>query len=384
MKILIAVKNYWPSTGGVQSVTKYMAEGMAAKGHEVTVLTRKENGTDNNEEKNGVRILRIKQYNFFKFNFGDKIGFRKIVLDNTWDVVVSVCGQSYSSEWMFPLLRKIKARKILYMHGMRSSNLDLTKIYSVKNFFKESILTIWWNLYFKRYWKAITNYDAVIHLFKNDSSFTYFEQHGYEKNVAIANSCDSVFFEQVTKQNPSEKYSINAPYFIQVANYDENKNQLLTLKCFLNAKTFQSELVMIGSKENRYFKKMQFYLERYGGAKKDKVHLLVGLSRAETISLVKNAFATLLSSHSEYFPLSIIEGMAAGKPYISTHVGEVPKLIGGHVCKNKAEIQYWMEYYVAHPEYVIALGKEAGKFAKENMLLQNKINQFEQICEGQL
>lgn len=384
MKILIAVKNYWPSTGGVQSVTKYIAEGMVAKGHEVTVLTRLEKGTRKNDEKNGVRIFRIKQHSILKFNTGDKIGFQKVVLNNTWDVVVSVCAQSYSSEWLFPVLEKIEARKILYMHGMRSSSLDLTKIYSVKNFFKESILTIWWNLYFRRFWKYIIKYDTVIHLFKNDSSYTYFEQRGYHKNVPIANSCDSVFLEQDINQNVLEKYRINAPYFIQVANFDENKNQALTLTCFLNAKICQADLVMIGSKENYYFRKLQMYLEKYGGTKKDKVHLLVGLSRADTISLVKNAYATLLSSHSEYFPLSVIEGMTAGKPFISTHVGEVPKLIGGHVCKNKAEIQYWLEFYVNHPEYVSALGKKARKFAIDNLLLQDKIDQFEYICEGKL
>lgn len=39
MKILISAFTYWPAVDGVQNVTQYQAEGLAARGHDVTVLT---------------------------------------------------------------------------------------------------------------------------------------------------------------------------------------------------------------------------------------------------------------------------------------------------------------------------------------------------------
>lgn len=382
MKILIAVKNYWPSSGGVQSVTKYMAEGLVKKGHQVTVLTRLEENAPQEDENNGVKIFRIKQNSLFKFNFGDKHLFRSYILEHSWDVVISVCAQSYSAEWMFPILDKIEARKILYMHGMRDSSIDLSRIDSLKTFLKEFVLVNWWNGYFKRNWKYIRKFDAAVHLFPNDSSFSYFKVHGYEHNYAIANSCDSVFFDEETKRGIVEKYGIQKPYFIQVANYDECKNQLLALKAFLQAESGDAELVFIGSSPNGIFNKVKNYLDTFGKEKRDKVHLLTAVPREDTIALVKGAYSVLLSSRHEYFPISIVEGMAAGKPFISTHVGEVPKFLGGHTCRTQSELAYWMEYYLSHPDYVQNLGKEAKVFALSNMKLQDKINQLENICKG--
>ena len=384
MKILIAVKNYWPSSGGVQSVTKYMAEGLVEKGHQVTILTRLEKETPIEDEKNGVRIFRIKQNSLFKFNFGDKHQFRSYILEHSWDVVISVCAQSYSAEWMFPILDKIQARKILYMHGMRGSSIDLSRIDSLKTFLKELILVNWWNCYFKRNWKFIKKFDAAVHLFPNDSSFSYFKMHGYKHNYAIANSCDSIFFEEKNKSEVLDKYGIHSPYFIQVANYDDCKNQLLALKAFLQADSGDSELVFIGSSPNASYNKVKKYLDLFGREKSGKVHFLTAVPREDTIALVKGAYSVLLSSRHEYFPISIVEGMAAGKPFISTHVGEVPKFLGGHTCRTQSELAYWMEYYLTHPDYVQSLGKEAKKFALSNMLLQDKINQLEDVCKGNI
>ena len=39
MRILICAFTYWPAVDGVQNVTQYQAEGLAARGHDVTVLT---------------------------------------------------------------------------------------------------------------------------------------------------------------------------------------------------------------------------------------------------------------------------------------------------------------------------------------------------------
>lgn len=382
MNILIAVKNYWPSSGGVQSVTKYMAEGLVKKGHQVSVLTRMEPNTPIEEEYNDVKIFRVKQTSIFKFNFGDKALFQKFILGHSWDTVISVCAQSYSAEWMFPILDKIKARKILYMHGMRGSSIDLPRIDSFRTFMKEAILVNWWNLYFKRNWKYIKKYDAAIHLFSNDSSFSYFKAKGYLHNYAIANSCDSVFFEENEDCGILDKYGISKPYFIQVANYDGCKNHLLSVKSFLQADSGDAELVLIGSSGNKFYRKIVDYLNAFGGEKKNKIHVLTAVPRVETVSLIKESYATILSSLHEYFPISIVEGLAAGKPFISTHVGEVPKFLGGHVGSTIGELAYWIEYYLSHPEYVVTLGREAKEFALKNMRLQDKINQLEEICKG--
>lgn len=380
MKIIFTVKSYWPSSGGIQSVTKYMAEGLAKIGHDVIVLTSLDDNLPNDDYHNGVKIKRIKAKTILKFNYGDKSGFRNFLLENNdANAVITVCAQSFASEWFFPIIDKIKGKKIMYMHGMRGEVVDFHKIYSLKNFFKELLLTNWWRIYFRRNWESIMKYDTCIHLFKNDSSYCYFEKNGFNNNVVIANSCSESFFDGNLDSTIPVKYGINNKYFIQVANYDENKNQLLTLQAFLNAGTNDTELVFIGGGAGSYVSRVKEYLKKKGGKKTTMVHVLTDVTRLDTIQLIKNSYATLLSSHSEYFPISIIEGMACGKPFISTAVGEVPKLIGGHSCTSIEEIQYWVEYYINTPSYVTLLGDMARDFCYKNMLLESKIKELENI-----
>ena len=39
MNITFIVESYYPSSGGVQNVTKYLAEGLAKLNHNVTIVT---------------------------------------------------------------------------------------------------------------------------------------------------------------------------------------------------------------------------------------------------------------------------------------------------------------------------------------------------------
>ena len=66
MKIMFAVPCYWPSQDGVTQITKYLAEGLAQRGHEVLVYTSTGNGglqvLPEKEEHGGVQIERTRIY----------------------------------------------------------------------------------------------------------------------------------------------------------------------------------------------------------------------------------------------------------------------------------------------------------------------------------
>jgi D-inositol-3-phosphate glycosyltransferase len=60
MRILFILENYLPHIGGVEVVFKNLCEGLAAKGHEVTVLTHKLPGTKAEEHISKVRVIRVR------------------------------------------------------------------------------------------------------------------------------------------------------------------------------------------------------------------------------------------------------------------------------------------------------------------------------------
>ncbi|MBI3051344.1 glycosyltransferase family 4 protein [Candidatus Woesearchaeota archaeon] len=69
MKILFILDNYWPFKGGAETLFKNLAEGLAAKGQQVTVLTRKVPGSKSHEILNGVEIHRMDAANRYVYSF---------------------------------------------------------------------------------------------------------------------------------------------------------------------------------------------------------------------------------------------------------------------------------------------------------------------------
>jgi D-inositol-3-phosphate glycosyltransferase len=59
MRILFVIENYLPHIGGVEVVFKNLAEGLAARGHEVAIVTHRLKGTKQRERINGVQVYRV-------------------------------------------------------------------------------------------------------------------------------------------------------------------------------------------------------------------------------------------------------------------------------------------------------------------------------------
>ena len=69
MKILFVIENYAPHIGGVETLFKNLAEGLARK-HDVTIITHSPKNAKSNETIKGVRIKRIKcLQNRYLFSF---------------------------------------------------------------------------------------------------------------------------------------------------------------------------------------------------------------------------------------------------------------------------------------------------------------------------
>ena len=59
MRVLLVSANFRPSVGGIERFVEILGEGLAARGHDVTVATCHHRGGPRVEERNGVRIVRI-------------------------------------------------------------------------------------------------------------------------------------------------------------------------------------------------------------------------------------------------------------------------------------------------------------------------------------
>jgi glycosyltransferase involved in cell wall biosynthesis len=60
LRVLLVSANYRPSVGGIERFVETLAEAVAARGHDVTVLCCRDGGAPLSERRNGVTIVRLK------------------------------------------------------------------------------------------------------------------------------------------------------------------------------------------------------------------------------------------------------------------------------------------------------------------------------------
>jgi glycosyltransferase involved in cell wall biosynthesis len=59
MRLLYVCENYWPMVGGAEHASQMICQGMAARGHKVTVVTHRPAGAALRETVNGVAVVRV-------------------------------------------------------------------------------------------------------------------------------------------------------------------------------------------------------------------------------------------------------------------------------------------------------------------------------------
>lgn len=360
MNIVYITFTYWPNVDGVQMVSNYQAEGLAKLGNNVTVITTSGN---NEDEHNNVRIVRVPAYKNGLWVKGNKAQVQKVVLDETAkaDVMILACYFDYLSQWVLPIVHKINCKKYVMMHGIwEFGYTDIDKSSFVK-FIRKTVQNIRWKVYFKKYENVASTFDGVFHLHENDSSVHYFKSIGQNNNIVLLNGVEDIIWNEYNKNDVEHEKTI----FIQIANYSFRKNQEMAIKCFIDADIEDAELWLIGSSENKYYLHLKNVIESYGN-KNNKIRMYVGLERREIASLIGKADIVILSSLSEHLPITILEGLAAGKPYISTDVGVIKYIPGGIVVNNNEEMIKAMNKLAYNKIYRKELSIKGHNYVEDN------------------
>ncbi|ODT57165.1 hypothetical protein ABS71_20470, partial [bacterium SCN 62-11] len=59
MRIFYHADHYWPHLGGVETLMRFLAEGVVGRGHEVMVIANRLSGVPDEETHGGVTIRRL-------------------------------------------------------------------------------------------------------------------------------------------------------------------------------------------------------------------------------------------------------------------------------------------------------------------------------------
>lgn len=399
MRIMIAVPCYWPSQDGVTHITKYLAEGLAQRGHEVLVFTSTGNGglqkLPKTEEHNGVKIERMRVYVRWPLILRgrDRESSRKAYMNRIQtyqpDVLIVVCAQTWTLDWIMPCLEQIKCPKVFYSHGYSR----LMEKYPILEMMKKRNLIGAWieyktYCYYKNLYKTIRKFELAIYLFEENNSAKYAEQFKLKNGKILNNAIEDRFFDRDMQHLEDKGNSDSIVRYLYVANYNDNKNQKMLLNAFRAARIGKSALIFAGFEENDYFKQLETEAYELTQEQPDKkVELKIHLTRDEIYQLYKEADVFVCSSKSETASIVLFEAGATAMPVISTNVGLASKIDGILLVETFDEMIRALEDIYHQRELRIQNGKRIKQYVDSTKSrITNKVDWLEEelleLCEG--
>ena len=358
MRIMFAVPCYWPSQDGVTIITSYLAEGLAAKGHEVFVLTSAGDGGRQSlpEEDNhaGVKIRRMRVHTrwplFIKGRDkkSTKAVYRRAVKDFAPDVLVVGCAQTWTLDWIMSGLKDLDCVKVFYSHGYSAWKTDVSYGRYLK---KRDVVGAWAAYKADRYYKKLHRYirlfDRTIYLSEDSNASVYAKRYGLTNGRVLKNAIDDRFFSEEMRHGYEEKECVS---YLFVANYNQNKNQEMLIRAFAAAGIGKSRLILVGFEENAYYEHLREVIGKTLQGQPDKeVQFCIRYDREKVIDLYRTSDVFTCSSLSENYPIVAHEAAAVGMPIISTNVGIYDRIDGAYIVEDAAQMARAMEelYYDA-------------------------------------
>lgn len=384
MKILFLSENYFPNVSGVPVVVKYLAEGLQGLGHNVTIATSCYGNTPREEIIGGVKIYRFDLHkNHFDFYSGEIENYIQFVLGFQCDVIIMECLQCVVTDTLLPHLHKIKAKKILHVHGISGLRL---KPFEKKSDLLHSVANTWhWihsQWFFHRYLpKYISIFDKILCLSEVDDTIPYCKKFNMKVDI-LPNAVDDTF---ILPSKPVEQLDIkalNKPYFLSVAYYNQIKNQVHILEEFYKSGLNEYAMVFIGPQKNEYYEKV-LSANREFGAKygSREVLFLTNIDRQFIPDIIGNAKLYLVGSTIEQFSIAMIETMAKGVPFVSTNVGNARMLPGGLVVDDIGFMHEKMQLLMQDEVLYGQLSNKGRQYVSEFCIRSRVVKQLNDIIE---
>lgn len=373
--IIITTHTFYPNNDGVAAVNKYLANGLSLRGYNVIVVTHKREGQKEEEFYNGIHIYRIYDQN----NANDyKVFMKKLI--NQDDVLINICVQTPTTDLLLWHIKDIKCKKkILYVHGIWQFKWEKSNYANPRRIMSKCYNNLKWRMYYLFNRKNFKYYDMITQLHEYDYGNIYFKKMGFDSEI-FENAADDSFFTKDDDKEFLRKYDIEPGYIVSIGNFDNNRNQKMVLNAFYKSKT-DRELIFVGMDKYGYYsylRKLEDTLKETRESK--KVRYFVNQVPREDISkFVRNAKLFLFGSVEERFPVSIVEPMAAGIPFISTDVGVVKYFPGGVVVpiNDVTAMSENIDEILNNNELWESYASEGKAYAYEHMRIEAKVDQLE-------
>lgn len=361
MKILFTVEFYHPCVGGAERVVRELAQGLARRGHLVTVATSKV--PDRESLQDGpVHIAEFDiQGNAVKGMQGELERYRGLLLSGSFDVLVNYAAQAWPTDLALPLLRSLSCRKVLIPCGY-------------------SGLSGWRRIFYWHYFHTVPRslrlYDSIVYATEASRDKVFGDRHVPEKAAFLPNG---VSLEEFSHSEISfrQTYGIQTPYLLlSVGNHYWVKGHDFLLKAFALLRREDVTLLLVGNPPRQG---RGCYACCKAKSLGKRMVLASGVPRSHVVAAYRDADVILLGSEFEYAPLTLLEAMAAHRPFVSRDVGTAGQLPGGWVVRTPTEMSRAIASLLADPALRAHLGESGYRACGEHFSWDRIVKRYEAL-----
>lgn len=345
MRILFVLENYPPHIGGVELLFRTLCEGLAARGHDVTVVTHRLPGTRRHEVMNGVQVVRVpcmdSRYLFTFLAIPYALRHARGA-----DIIHTTTYNGAFPAWIAAMARKIPA--IITVHETWKGKWREYTSFSLPKVWLHELLE--WCVY------HIPRFDRYVCVSQSTKRMLGSALPGRKGKMAvIRNGFDPEHWERRRPQAKELRKKLGIGRRFVILAYgrpgtSKGFEYLVDAFPMIRERIPGATLILILSKDKQYRHKINEFKEKTG----DDVLFLDPQPYDMLPAFVQMADCVVVPSISEGFGYAVLEAAAAGTPVVASNTTSIPEVIyGKHVLVRPRDPQaiaegVWKVYAKEH------------------------------------
>lgn len=368
MKVLFVLENFYPFVGGAETLFKHVSEGLAGKGHEVTVITSRLPHTAQREIVNGVTIHRVNTP-----RLGSRYWFTFLAIP----MALKLAGNAYiihttTYNGAFPawLAARLRGKKCLItVHEIIDEGwYSMMGMGWVKAWLHRSLEKLIVNMPFDRY-VSVSGYTAA----------RIARSRGSDKRISIVyNGIDYSLFDPQKADGPAVRKKLGLEdnfiymYYGRPGISKGLEYLIQAVPLIRRAIPLARLLLILGRMPEDGYHKITSLIKEL--RLEDSITLLDPVPRNELPSYIAASDCVTVPSISEGFGFTASEACAMGKPIIASNVASLPEIVSGvHVLIPSADPQAIADGVQA------VYNKKAAVTAEKRFLWSDCVEGYEKI-----
>ena len=370
VRIVLPVLRYLPALGGATRLVQLLAEGTAARGHSVTVVTQQEPGTPDEEFVRGVRVIRLRMRHLAAFRV--PVGYLRCLRSLDADLLQQNGNRIWNVDYYLPFAGGFDWPQVImpmgfYHYWMRPGPLR----------------AVYYDWYFARRLRAFDGYFALT---EGERNQVVGWKYPAERVRVIPVGLDIQEFDRPPEdpQSVRDGWQLPTPRIAVYAGGFYDNKRVDRLVRAVAATRGQWGLVVVGPDVpgNPYDRA---HCEALAHELSAPVRFLGSVSRLSLLSSLHAADAYVQGSAFEGFGIGLLEGMAAGKPFVAFDAGVARELSARGAGTCVGSVEEMANALLALPGRLEAMGKvaraAAGEFTVERMVEQ-ALGLYRDVIQG--